>query len=100
MITAIVNNSNIEIKITDEFTYKLFNEFNDIISLIKKNNIKMVIVDLQKCCYLDSGALGMLLLLRDIVSSVSIHIASEAVNNILHTANFHRLFSIQFVKNC
>ena len=56
-------------------------------------------VNLERVEYLDSAALGMLLLLRqhagDENDSVTLCKAPEAVRNILHVANFERIFRIE-----
>jgi anti-anti-sigma factor len=55
-------------------------------------------VDLGQTEYMDSSALGMLLLLREHAGGddarVSIANASEPVKKVLEIANFHRLFEI------
>lgn len=55
-------------------------------------------VDLGQTEYMDSSALGMLLLLREHAGGddgrVSIVNASEPVKKVLEIANFHRLFEI------
>ncbi len=60
---------------------------------------KQYVIDLKGAVYLDSSALGMLLLLRDYAggdeSNVKILNPSEDVKKILHISNFQRLFSIQ-----
>lgn len=57
-----------------------------------------VIVDLRQVDYLDSSALGMLLLLRehagDDRSRVLLQVATPEVRNILEVSNFDRLFQI------
>lgn len=57
-----------------------------------------VVVDLKEATYLDSSALGMLLLLRDHVggdeSRVSMVNASSDVRKILAISNFDKLFDI------
>lgn len=57
-----------------------------------------VVVDLREATYLDSSALGMLLLLRDHVGgdepSVSMVNTSPDVRKILAIANFEKLFDI------
>lgn len=57
------------------------------------------LIDLKGAVYLDSSALGMLLLLRDYAggddSNVKILNPSEDVRKILHISNFQRLFTIQ-----
>jgi anti-anti-sigma factor len=56
-------------------------------------------IDLKGAVYLDSSALGMLLLLRDYAggddANVKILNPSEDVRKILHISNFQRLFVIQ-----
>ena len=56
-------------------------------------------IDLKGAVYLDSSALGMLLLLRDYAggdeANVKILNPSEEVRKILHISNFQRLFVIQ-----
>lgn len=55
-------------------------------------------VDLGETEYMDSSALGMLLLLREHAGGdearVSIENASEPVKKVLEIANFHRLFEV------
>ncbi len=59
---------------------------------------RTVVVDLKEATYLDSSALGMLLLLRDHVggdeSRVSMVNASSDVRKILAISNFDKLFDI------
>ena len=59
---------------------------------------KTVVVDLTRASYVDSSALGMMLLLRERVSGaggkVSIRGANEEVRRILEIANFSRVFDI------
>lgn len=57
-----------------------------------------VVVDLKEATYLDSSALGMLLLLRDHEggdkSSISVINTSSDVRKILAISNFEKLFNI------
>lgn len=59
---------------------------------------KTVVVDLKEATYLDSSALGMLLLLRDHVggdsSDVRVVNTSSDVRKILAISNFEKLFDI------
>ena len=58
-----------------------------------------IIVDLSKTSYMDSSALGMLLLLKDHVEkhngTLVISKPNETVNKILEIAQFHRLMNIE-----
>ena len=61
--------------------------------------VRNFIVDLSRTTYLDSSALGMLLLLRDYAGGDSARIELRNCNNdvrrILTISNFEKLFSIQ-----
>ena len=61
-------------------------------------NVKVVHVDLREVTYLDSAALGMLLLLRDKAKTahktVSITTTPGTVRDILHGAHFQDLFAL------
>ncbi|WP_449285067.1 STAS domain-containing protein [Marinobacter sp. PE14] len=62
-------------------------------------HIRNYIVDLSDTTYLDSSALGMLLLLRDYAGGDSARIVIENCNNdvrrILSISNFEQLFNIR-----
>jgi anti-anti-sigma factor len=57
------------------------------------------VVDMGDCAYMDSAALGMLLLLREHVTEgggrVSLTNCKGQTYTVLQIANFHRLFKIQ-----
>ncbi|MCP8898325.1 STAS domain-containing protein [Gilvimarinus xylanilyticus] len=57
------------------------------------------VIDMQDTAYLDSSALGMLLLLRDYAggdkANIQILNASDDVKRILTISNFEQLFSIE-----
>ncbi len=63
------------------------------------SSVKTIIVDLMKVDYLDSSALGMLLVLREKVgeskSAVKIKNAKSEVMKILKIANFDKLFTLE-----
>ena len=64
----------------------------------EKEQPESVIVDLKEATYLDSSALGMLLLLRDHVggddSEIRVVNSSSDVKKILAISNFDKLFDI------
>lgn len=63
------------------------------------DDVRGYVVDLSKATYLDSSALGMLLLLRDYAGGDNASIAIENCNNdvrkILTISNFEQLFTIR-----
>ena len=84
------------ILVKGRFDYSCHKSFKDAYSDVSK--AKAYEVNLADVTYLDSSALGMLLLLRDHAGSEKIQVrlvnVNSAVIDILKIANFHRLFDI------
>lgn len=79
----------------DITVYKNFGEtYKDCLGSVSK-----CVVDMEEVEYVDSSALGMLLMLRERAGSDSAAIdivnCSPGVKNILKTANFDKLFNIE-----
>ena len=85
------------IKIQGRFDFSVHQEFK-IAYENPENNSNKFEVDMNGTTYLDSSALGMLLLLRDYAggdtSSVSITNCSADIMKILTISNFEQLFKI------
>lgn len=85
------------VKVTGRFDFSVHNELRSVMNQIGAG-IRKIEVDLSATDYLDSSALGMLLLLRDKVSgdrsAVSIKGADKEVKKILEIANFDKLFNL------
>lgn len=85
------------IRIKGRFDFGRHQEFRE---AYERQNRKpdLVVVDLKDTTYLDSSALGMLLLLRDHVggddAEVSVVHANSDVRKILAISNFDKLFDI------
>ncbi|MCW5619942.1 MAG: STAS domain-containing protein [Burkholderiales bacterium] len=66
---------------------------------LESKEIKEVEIDLGSVDYLDSSALGMLLMLREkaqaVNKSVSLSNCQQAVRQVLDIANFSKLFAIR-----
>lgn len=86
------------IRLQGRFDFNSHREFRDAIDAALKESAKEVTVDLGGVDYLDSSALGMLLMLRDKVrsvdKSVSLSNCRGAVKQVLDIANFSKLFTI------
>jgi len=91
------DNSQITITISGRFDFSLHLQFRDSYADCKEKNIEFTL-NLSETTYMDSSALGMILLLKDHAESYSgkviISKPSESVNKILEIAQFHRLLSI------
>ena len=87
----------VTIKISGRFDFDLHQEFRQAFDHADQQRLRYVI-DLEAAEYMDSSALGMLLLLRERAggdrSDISITNCSPAINKILTISNFHKLFKV------
>lgn len=88
----------ITVKTGDKFDYSSHSEFRASYGSEKDSGISYII-DMRSTAYMDSSALGMLLLLREHVGNernkISIINCNEEIKNIFEISNFHRLFEIK-----
>jgi len=88
----------LSIHVSGRFDFGLHQDFRKA-SEQAKGDVNHIIVDLGKVDYLDSSALGMLLVLRDRVgenkSAVKIKNIKPDVKKILEIANFNQLFTLE-----
>ena len=81
------------------FDFNAHREFRDgYEALLKKPGVQSLEIDMGNVDYLDSSALGMLLMLKDRASASNVKIritrTTGTVRQILEIANFDKLFSI------
>ena len=85
------------IRINGSFDFNLHREFREAYKSQEKA-ARNYIVDLEGTEYMDSSALGMLLLLREFAGGDSAQIkiinTNSEIKKIFEISNFHRLFSI------
>jgi anti-anti-sigma factor len=85
------------IKIKGRFDFSCHTSFRE--AYAKAPHGSEFVIDMGETSYMDSAALGMLLLLREHVQQqggrVSITNCSGQTYDVLQIANFHRLFKIQ-----
>ncbi len=88
-VVTIKINGNFDIGCYDKFNQAL----NSYLSLSKK-----FVIDLDNTTYMDSSALGMLLLLREKTTPIDIEVefihVNDAIMDILKVAKFDQLFTI------
>lgn len=88
----------VTIKVTGRFDFNLHKEFRQAYAGHAANGARYA-VDLSGVDYLDSSALGMLLLLREHAggerASIAIGRCSPGIAKILQIANFQRLFALE-----
>ena len=87
----------VKITITGRFDFSQHKQFKDCYER-KGKQAKSYTVDLGSVDYIDSSALGMLLILREYAGGASARIAirncSPEVKKLLQVANFEKLFAI------
>lgn len=91
-------NKQVIISVKERFDFSLHQLFRDSYSQCLDRNLNYIL-DLSGTDYMDSSALGMILLLKDHVdlheSNLVIRKPSDTVNKILEIAQFHRLMTIE-----
>jgi len=92
------NGKKVQINISGRFDYEISQAFRDAYRYLPNVNGVKFCINLSQAVYMDSSALGMLLLLREHAKSnngeVIIEQPGEQINKILKVANFEQLFSI------
>lgn len=92
------DNNQLIINIDDRFDFSLHQHFRDSYTSVESKNTHFIL-DLSQTTYMDSSALGMILLLKDhaetLAGKIVIRKPSETVNKILEIAQFHRLLTIE-----
>ena len=87
------------VKLTGRFDFNTHREFRGAYEpLVSNGEVRSVVVDFTGVDYLDSSALGMLLMLRDKLGGVGKEVALTGVRGnvkqVLDIANFGKLFQI------
>jgi anti-anti-sigma factor len=82
------------------FDFQIHREFKEAYTRLFENaGVKLIEIEMSNLNYLDSSALGMLMLLNERAKAVNKSIAlvspSDAVKQVLEVANFDRLFTIR-----
>jgi anti-anti-sigma factor len=97
-IAASVSGSELVIQVEGRFDFSDHQEFRDAYEK-STSEVKSYVIDMSRATYLDSSALGMLLLLRDHAGGekaiVRIAKCNQDVRKILTISNFEQLFTIE-----
>ena len=90
-------NGDVSIIIDDRFDFSQHQSFRNAYAECNTSGTNFIL-ELAKTTYMDSSALGMILLLKDhadkLSGSIKILKPNEAINKILEIAQFHRLMTI------
>jgi anti-anti-sigma factor len=85
--------------IENRFDISTYSDFGDAYK-DKMGTVSSIIIDMMDCSYMDSSALGMLLMMRerfctDVSKNIFLRNMNSNVKKILLTANFDKLFKIE-----
>ncbi|MFP8965877.1 STAS domain-containing protein [Pokkaliibacter sp. CJK22405] len=87
------------ISIQGRFDFSAHQDFREAYEQVGEGQVEQFVIDMRETSYLDSSALGMLLLLRDHAggdgSSIHIVNCNTDVKKILIISNFGQLFHIE-----
>lgn len=98
--STIISGDKATLKLTGRFDFNTHRDFRTAYEpLMEKAGLAYVVIDLSSVDYLDSSALGMLLMVRDkgiaAKRSVSLSGVRGSVKQVLDIANFGKLFAIE-----
>jgi HptB-dependent secretion and biofilm anti anti-sigma factor len=99
MQTSVINrDGKTAIVLQGRFDFNSHREFREAVDQAVKDTPASILVDLGEVDYLDSSALGMLLMLRDKAKSTGKDVvlgnAHGSVKQVIDIANFGKLFSL------
>ena len=88
------------IRLQGRFDFSVHREFREAVkSAVSASEVREIEIDLSAVTYMDSSALGMLLLSRENASTERMTVIlvrpAENVRQVLEVANFHKLFTIR-----
>jgi anti-anti-sigma factor len=88
----------VTIKIGGRFDFAVQNEFRDCYGSVRPEDKIKFVIDMTGANYMDSSALGMLLMMREYLggneADITITNCSQDIKNILTVANFQTLFNV------
>ena len=89
----------VEILFSGSFTFRDHDTFFEVVSMIKTGHNKKMVFNFESCDFLDSAALGMLVIAHDEASAkgvaLSISGARGKVKDVLFAARFDTLYDIK-----
>jgi anti-anti-sigma factor len=94
-----ISNGEARLKLVGRFDFNSHREFRAAYEIVLENTeVRTLVIDLGGVDYLDSSALGMLLMVRDKATSANKAIllanAQSGVKQVLDIANFSKLFKM------
>jgi len=94
-----INGSTLEVNLMGKITFSNNEDFKKILDIIRKEELDHVTFHMGQVEFVDSAALGMLLLARDEAEKKSLDVtlreAKGQPQKMFEVSNFHKLFTIK-----
>lgn len=94
-----VENNALNVTLSDSFTFRDNGEFRNLMSEIETQNVGEIICNVSGVDFVDSAALGMFLLMRDIAEKKNANVvlkgASGQVQKMFEVSKFSQLFIVE-----
>ncbi len=94
-----INNDSADVNISGKFTFSDHENFRSIIEKSKEKKVKSIVINMSGTEFVDSAALGMLLLLREHAEKEGISLTilkpSGQVKKMFEVSKFDQLFNIK-----
>jgi len=91
--------SGLEFHIIGDFIYNDHDEFLEIVKKIKKAEYEKMYLNFSECNFLDSAAMGMLVIASDAANECGVKLAikgaKDRVKRVLYAARFDTIFNIE-----
>ncbi len=88
-----------EIAISGSFTFRDHDSFFEIVSLIKGGDAQKIVFNMAECDFIDSAALGMLVIAHDEASSKGVELSIKGVQgkvkDVMFAARFDSLYHFE-----
>ncbi|MGB1540067.1 MAG: STAS domain-containing protein [Rickettsiales bacterium] len=92
-----------QLSLTGSFTFNDNNKFREIVGLMQDGTPQSLTLDLSQLEFIDSAALGMLLLLNDEAQKLGTNLcltsAEGQIKKMLQLSNFDQIFTINYTAN-
>lgn len=89
----------VEVQLSGSFTFRDHDTFFEVVSMIKTGYNKKMVFNFEDCDFLDSAALGMLVIAHDEAAAkevaLSIKGAKGKVKDVLYAARFDTLYDFE-----
>jgi anti-anti-sigma factor len=96
-IHIVRNNDQCDVSIVGQFTFADYKDFKTVLALSEDGTIKTILLDMTQVGFVDSAALGMMMILRSTSKDkqkIVLKVSDGQVKKVLKLSQFDTLFSM------